>query len=47
MDEIQKKLKVSDISSVLDHMEETKQISSEIMKIGVDRILTKCYYSRK
>lgn len=42
--EIQKKLRVSDIDSVLDHMEETKQISSEIMRVGTDRILTKCYY---
>lgn len=43
-DEIQKKLKVSDVISILENMEETKQISSETMKVGVDRILTKCYY---
>jgi len=46
LDEIQKKLKVSDINSVLEHMEETKIIGSEIMKIGLDRTLTKCYYLR-
>ncbi len=43
-EEIQKKLKVSDISSVLDHMEETKIIGSEMMRVGTDRVLTKCYY---
>ncbi len=43
-EEIQKKLKVSDISSVLECMEETKIINSELTKVGKDRIITKCYY---
>ncbi len=43
-EEIKNKLKVSDISSVLEHMEETKIINSEIMKVGIDRVVTKCYY---
>ncbi len=43
-EEIQKKLKVSDISSVLDCMIETKIIGVEIMKIGIERMITKCFY---
>lgn len=43
-EEIKNKLKVSDISSVLEHMEETKVIGSEIMKVGIDRMATKCYF---
>jgi hypothetical protein len=42
--EIQKKLKVSDISSVLECMEETKIIGTELTKVGNDRIVTKQYY---
>lgn len=43
-EEIQKKLKVSDISSVLECMKETKLIASETTKVGRDRVLTKLYF---
>ena len=42
--EIQKKFKVSDICPILEHMEEQKIIGKEILRVGIDRILTQCYY---